>query len=147
MKIELKRKYNKEEIFLIGFVLYLIQSFMRTTMFKEIIPVRIFSVVKYIGLIFVLYKIIDDKYTIKRILVIFMILTAFLVTLIESTYSILLEYFILIIGAKDVEWKKIVNLYFKTICILLILTIISAKLGIIENLVYFRKSNGRKKDR
>ncbi|MCI8291274.1 MAG: hypothetical protein HFJ25_03350 [Clostridia bacterium] len=143
MKIELKRKYNKEEIFLIGFVLYLIQSFMRTTMFKEIIPVRIFSVVKYIGLIFVLYKIIDDKYTIKRILVIFMILTAFLVTLIESTYSILLEYFILIIGAKDVEWKKIVNLYFKTICILLILTIISAKLGIIENLVYFRKSNGR----
>lgn len=143
MKLNLKTKYNKEEIFLIGFALYLVQAFLKTTMFKEVLPLKILSIIKYIGLVLVLYKIIDDKYTIKKILIILITFMAFCITLFQSTYSILLEYFILIIGAKDVKFRKIINLYFKISLLLLILTIISAKLGIIENLVYFRRSNGR----
>ena len=134
---------DKEKMFLMGFSIYLIQSFLRTTMFTEMVPSILFNILRLLGIGLVLFKIIFDKYTIKKIAVIFITVIMFFFTLIESTYSILLEYAILIIGAKDVSFKKIINIYFKINMVLLLITIISSKIGIIEDLVYYRAKNDR----
>lgn len=132
---------NKERIFFIGFSLYLIQAFIRTTMYKEIIPFSILKLIKTIAIILVLVEIITDKYTIKKIIIIIGTLVFFGFSLMESTYSILLEYSILIIGAKDISFRKIVKIFFYIELPLLLITIISSQIGIIQDLVYYRSDH------
>ena len=62
---------DKEKMFLMGFSIYLIQSFLRTTMFTEMVPSILFNILRLLGIGLVLFKIIFDKYTIKKIAVIF----------------------------------------------------------------------------
>lgn len=134
---------NKETIFLIGFSFYLIQAFLKTTMFREVIPSFLFSFIKLVGISLVVFKIGVEKYTVKKILILFITFIIFFLSFWKSTYSILLEYAIFVIGAKGISFKKIANLYFKINFVLLMITIISSQIGIIEDLVYYRKDKDK----
>ncbi len=143
MTLRSKITLDKKMVFLIGFSLYLIQSFLQTTMYIKVIPSTIFRLIRLVSIALVMMKIMTDKYSINQLAIIFITLILFGFSLIESTYSILLEYTILIIGAKDISFNRIVKVFFKVELILLIITIISSNIGIIEDLVYIRSKNNK----
>lgn len=99
---------------------------------------------EYIPLVIVVILISLDKYSYKKILVLFIIVCLFILSMLISQYRILIEYLIFIVGAKNVSLHRITKVYLLTGCVLLIITIISAKMGIIENLIYIR--NGKRRE-
>lgn len=131
---------TKENLYLIAFFLYLFQAFLNTTMFIYKIPKMTFvlNLLSYLAVGLVIIKILLDTYKKKEIVSFFIIVIVFLISMIESSYKVLLTIIIFIIGARQVSLKKMVKIYFYLSTILLIITVISAKIGIIENLIYYR---------
>ncbi len=131
---------TKENLYLIAFSLYLFQAFLKTTMFIYKIPKLSFILnsLSYLAIGLVIIKILLDTYRKKEIIGFFIIIIAFFISMIESSYKVLLTIIIFIIGARQVSLKKMVKIYFYLSTVLLIITVISAKIGIIENLTYYR---------
>lgn len=131
---------KKENLFLIAFSLYLFQAFLKTTMFHYRFPQLnfLYSLLSYLSIGLVLLKVLLETYNEKKIISFFVIMLIFFVSAIESSYRVLLTIVIFVIGAKDVSLKKMAKIYFYLSTILLIITILSAKIGIIRNLIYYR---------
>ena len=137
-------KLNKERVFYIGFSLYLIVAFIRTTMFIDIIPSIFLKFLKYLELAFIFCKIIFmQKYSKNKLIIAICCGFIFLLSFCFSTYRLLLEYLLIIIAAKDVPIKKIIKIYLIIVIPMLIITIVCSKLGVIENLIYSRNGKMR----
>lgn len=129
---------KNEQLYLIAFSIYLIKEFLSNTMFKYSLPPVLFECLKWSALFLVIIKICFEKYDKSKILI---IATAFILVIFASytsTYKSLFMLLIFVIGAKNVSFKKIAKTYFFIVLPLLFFTIISSKLGIIEDLVYIR---------
>lgn len=135
---------SKEDVFIMAFSLYYIQAFLRTTMFVNSLPNIFFSIMKFSSFFLVLTKILFmDKYSSKKIIRIISITCLFIFSTFFSSYRVLMEYLIFILGANEVSLRKVVKTYLVIGILLLIVTIICAKLGIIENLIYQREGKKR----
>ena len=83
------------------------------------------------------YMILKPK-NIDSIILILIILAAFLISRDRSAIGSVLETGLLIIGAKEIDYKKILKVYLGVQIPLTIITLIAGQLGIIENLTYYR---------
>lgn len=138
---KIKIKLNKEQVFFIGFSLYLLANFLYTTMFTMVIPIILIKLIKYFGLLLILYKVVFmEKYHKKEIILMLVCGSIFAISFFASTYKNLLEYLLIIFGAKDISINKIIKNFLKIIVSFLIITIISSKIGLIENLTYIRNN-------
>lgn len=129
---------KNEQLYLLAFAIYLVKEFLGNTMFAYSLPPIVLQCLKWSSLILVLFKICFDRYHKQKMLIVGIVFILISLSSYISTYKSLFIFLIFIIGAKNVEFKKIVKVYFYLILPLLIFTIISSKLGIVEDLVYYQ---------
>ena len=133
-------QYLPEVMVLVGFVLYYLSQFKYTTMFQ--FPFTKIKIVKYSGLLLIALKVIifdRKKYSMKQYLLIFVVMVLLIITAIFSTYRILLEYLLVILGFRNINYKKVLYCFMITCSISLLITMFCSKVGIVENVITYRK--------
>lgn len=132
---------NGECMYLLGFTVMLFRDTMITTMFP-------FSEnVSHICLIILLTLIcgkilLFDNYSLKMLIAVIMMLACGVLVALSSGYIYPFQWLLLIIGAKDVSFEKIVRLYLIVNISIVSLAFCASMLGIIENLVYIENKTG-----
>ena len=110
MKDVVSKENNKivnEGLFIIGLICFLISKFIDITMLRDEKYVYIIiCALKYIGLISALIKIVLEKYSYKEYMYIVGAGAVLLITTFYTKNKFLLEYFIIIISCKNIEFKK-----------------------------------------
>lgn len=134
-------KKNLKEIMLFtGFIMYYVSQFYYQTMFE--FPLIIIRILKYGGLLLIAIKIVAfNEFTLKEWLLATAIGILFAITAYFSSYRVLLEYLLVVMGFKNINYKKILILFLSVCSLSLLITIICCKIGIIENVITYR-SNG-----
>lgn len=130
---------NGELIYKTGFIFYFIVSFLQTTTFFDYFGPNTLHRLSYIGLAVILFKIFFvDKQNISNFIINVLILILLVITWRTSGEFLMLPMGILILGARNVNFREIIKLYFGVGLIILISTLGSSLLGIIKNLTYHR---------
>ncbi|MGB8452079.1 MAG: hypothetical protein WCD89_07075 [Anaerocolumna sp.] len=131
---------NENNIFLFGFSIFYIQQFLQTTMFESLLPNVVFQVLRFIGVGIIVTKIILFGSRMKKYTLFFqiIIIISFVLAYKMSTYNRLIYLCLIMIGTRNVNFRKLIKVYFYLSFFLTLGTIISSNIGIIENLQYFR---------
>lgn len=131
-------------IFFTAFLVYLINQVLKTTMFNVYIGDSVSTIVNLFAMLMLMIKImIFDKYTFKNIVIMGLLGVASIIIYRASSYIDLIYLVIFIIAAKNVDFKKIVQIFLYVKIIITILAMIACKLGLIEHIVYFRDGKYR----
>ena len=134
-------KYNNQ-IFTAGICMYVFAIIMSDyTIIGNYIPEFLFSCIKYLSVAISILKIafIDIKtYSIKQRKNVILLTTLVLIISIVSKNRTILQIFLLILGMKDINFKKIARAIFWLELILLSLTVFASVTGIIENRIITR---------
>jgi hypothetical protein len=135
-----KHKKKKElfiAFYLIIYSLFLIKTFLDTTMFKISWPDITLFILFELAIIFIGTKVLlIDKHSKNEMLFSIFLAVCFLGTYINTGYISLIAVLILILGAKDAPSRKLIQLYCVIAGIILVITILSSQVGLVENLVY-----------
>jgi len=141
MLLDCIESQKKQKLFitfyLIIYFAILVKDFLDTTMFlirwPDVIPlILVESTLLLIGTKILLI----DKHSKKEIWFYIFISVGFLGTALYTGYIFLLVDLLLILGAKNVPFRKLVQLYCGIVGTLLVITIVSSQVGLVENLVY-----------
>lgn len=129
-----------EALYLLILAALIAWSFLNTTKFEVIWPEYLYSDLKAILLLIIILKAgYTGNYNRMDILLIFIIGSTILFNVSRNGYVELEILLLLIIGAKGIDFRKIVRIYFIITAVLLFITIIAALSGKIENLVYLQE--------
>ena len=144
-----KCKYiNKEFIFAGGYLflltVYLSRLFLDTTMwYLGWAPHNFLLFIKLCAICILVKIIFYDKWSIKEALFGILFSAVCLIVYLKTGYRETLDLLILVIGAKDVNFRDIVKVYFATGVTLLIITMLASLVGIIPNLIYYKDNHIR----
>ncbi len=133
--------HNGEVLFLLGFAVYMFRSIMLTTMFNfpGILSAGCLGMaILLIGLKIVLF----DTYTRKMF---FLVITVFFcagLIYINSGYFSVMIWLLIVIGAKDVPFSKLLKVYLLLNISIFVLTVCASFMDIIENLAYDTGNRG-----
>ena len=131
-------------IFNMAFVLYFIQAFLNTTMYTEIINNNYFDIINIICILLILVKVIFfDNYDMFYIISAFYLTILVMVIFYTSNDHTPLSAVLFILGARNIDFSKFLKLYFTISFVLMILVILSSKVGWIINLTYYRGTTMR----
>lgn len=134
-----------EYIYLIVFAVYMGIAFLGSTMFEITWPTYIHKDLRAILLIVILLRIgYGNQYTIRDILMVAVIGIICVLFINRKGYEDICNIFLLVIGAKGISFKKIIQVYFFVSVMLLCITIYAAISGNIENLVYYQAGRRRR---
>lgn len=130
---------NGEKIFLFALTVSLAASFIINTTFMSFIEIKHLNWINYlmIGLLLIKIYIFDSFSWIQYLIITCLAFLGF-ISWRKTNYSNLWILITFIIGAKNVNFDKIVKRYFNVNFTLLILTIIYSLIGIIKNLKFLR---------
>lgn len=133
-------KCNLSEIFFLGiFVVWLILTYSWTTMAHIPWPPFFYFCVQIgIGLAVLFRYMVMRPADIKKILFVFLIIGSFVIARRYSGVDALLETGLLIAGANDIDYRKILKVYLIVEIPMTICTMIAGYTGVITNLVYHR---------
>ena len=133
-------KCNLSEIFFLGiFAVWLILTYSWTTMVHIPWPPFFYFCVQIgIGLAVLFRYMVMRPADIKKILFVFLIIGSFVIARRYSGVDALLETGLLIAGANDIDYRKILKVYLIVEIPMTICTMIAGYTGIITNLVYHR---------
>lgn len=126
-------------LYFFAFLINFIPAFLMTSMYSTMMPIKIFYYCSYLSALIILFKIFLFDHFSKSSAWFYMISIPLLFLtwkISDSDYAFITGIFIL--GARNIEFKKIVRWYLTAGTSLLILVMISAGLGIIQNLAYVR---------
>lgn len=133
-----------ELIYLLAFSLYFTFCMLDTTMLNNYINSQLRMFITFISILLILFKILFlDKYSFINIVIISMFIGVVLIISYISGYKDLLYLSFMIIGAKNVSFKKIIKIYLIIVSSITIIAMIAAHLNIIENIVYYRNGKPR----
>lgn len=133
-------KTVKDGLFALGLICFLISKFIDITMLRdEPYMYIVISALKYIGLMSALIKIVIEKYNYKEYMYMIAGGIVLFVTTIYTKNKFLLEYFVIILSCKNIEFKKIVKIFFWVDLYLLLLTMLEAKIGLIDSFIGYRE--------
>lgn len=133
-----------ELLYFLSFSIYLINAMLNTTMFNVYLSNGIKKVCLLVSIFLILFKIlIFDRYSIKNIIYIGILFIIMLVAGILSGYKNLLLLALLIVGAKDVSFKRIIKIYLTITISITIIAMIAVKFGVIEHIIYYRNGKAR----
>lgn len=128
-----------ELIYELGFVCYFVIAFIQTTTFLDFFGKNTLHDLSYFGLAIILFKIFFiDNQKLSLFISNIVILGLLAITWRISGEFTMLPMGILILGARNVDFRLIVKLYFGIGIIILALTGCASLMGIIKNLVYHR---------
>lgn len=131
-------------LYIFSFLSYYVLSFMKLTTYTSYISQNVFVRLSYVLITILLMKIYffdnnDAKWIITD--TVFFLLS---ILVWRKTHSLdILMYVLLILGARNVNFRALINLFFKIGIILLVFTILSSQFGIIKDLVYLRNGVAR----
>lgn len=133
-------KCNLSEIFFLGiFAVWLILTYSWTTMAHIPWPPFFYFCVQIgIGLAVLFRYMVMRPADIKKILFVFLIIGSFVIARRYSGADALLETRLLIAGANDIDYRKILKVYLIVEIPMIICTMIVGYTGVITNLVYHR---------
>lgn len=133
-------KCNLSEIFFLGiFAVWLILTYSWTTMAHIPWPPFFYFCVQIgIGLAVLFRYMVMRPADIKKILFVFLIIGSFVIARRYSGADALLETGLLIAGANDIDYRKILKVYLIVEIPMTICTMIAGYTGVITNLVYHR---------
>lgn len=140
-----KIKNNQQEIgkalFLLSFVIFIISSNLRLTMFPAQYQmfVNVCVGLEYISIFMCIIKIIffNDSST-KQLLILLFIGILLAISAKEARSHDVLNAYVFICGSRNIGLKSIFKTSFWTMLSILVITIFSSKFGILFNLAYFR---------
>lgn len=148
MLFDYPRSRHKQEIFialyLILYSTFLTYNFLGTTMFK--IPyIETSELIMFeLALIIIGIKImLIDGHSKKETLLFIFLTVSFLGAVVYTGYGFLAIPLLFILGAKNVPFKKTIQLFCIITGSLLLITILASQLGLVENLVYTRGAHTR----
>ena len=128
---------NGERLFLLAFFFYMTTASLLTTMFQVGGP--ILTSVNFLLIGSILFKIIAfDHYTEKELCFAAGLLGDAVVVMIFSGYKEVFYFAVILLGAKNVPFIKILKVYLLVTAAVLLSAFIASRLGIIEDLVYER---------
>lgn len=129
-----------EYIYFCVFIMWLSISFLYTTRFDMNWVEPYYTLLHLVLIGVVLAKACYCKtYSIWEICMVFILYVAFSFSISRNEYKELMDLFLLIVGAKDISFKKLLKAYAGTLGILLLFTMGMALTGRIENLIYFQE--------
>ena len=133
-------KCNLSEIFFLGiFAVWLILTYSWTTMAHIPWPPFFYFCVQIgIGLVVLFRYMVMKTSDIKKILFILLVIGSFIIARRYSGADALLETRLLIAGANDIDYRKILKVYLIVEIPMIICTMIVGYTGVITNLVYHR---------
>ncbi len=130
-----KNPQNGEDLFFYGFILFIFRGIMGTTMFPYI--GIIFKICFGIAILLLTVKIIlFDKYTLKMLIAVISMFACSVAVFLSSGYFAPFLWILLIVAAKDVPFRKILQVYLLMNITIMGLAFIASLLGVIENLAY-----------
>lgn len=133
-----------EQIYLFAFCFYFILAFLQTTTYIAYISENASQKLSLIAVVLLLIKIfIYDKNSLKSFIINILAL-GFLVVVWRTSHDV--KFFSLgmfVLGARNVNFKKVIYLYLSIGTIFLIFTIGSSLSGLIKNLIYYRGTDTR----
>lgn len=137
-------KINGELIFLIAFSIYFISNSLALTMYSYMIPSLIGTTVRGIICALLIFKFIEfDIFSSKEVLIFGSLALLSLIVSITSDNKNIFFLMLLIMGAKNVNFVKIMKTYLFLSVSILLLTVTSAQIGVIANLKFFRGGDPR----
>jgi len=133
----LSKKINGEQLYLITFSIYLFFAFLRNSTFNPFIGSRIFNLVSYLVFAILVFKIFFfDNYNLKCLVIILICLLISLVSWRMSSSNLIIVMTAFILAARNVSFREIIKWYFIINLIFLLMVILFALFGVIQNLVY-----------
>lgn len=146
-KIEMKWEaisYEKkcdlsEKIFLCALGVWIAFAFQWITMFQIEWPEHLYFYIKvFVAMAAIFRYMVLKPNNIDTLILAIIILASFLISNNRTGIDLLWETGFLIIGAREIYYKKILKVYLAIEIPFTIITLLAAKMGIIENLIYHR---------
>ena len=131
-----------EAVYLLGLFVFYTQAFLDTTMIAYVIPQETIPVLKAVAFAFVAIKIALTDYShssVFRGFIVLLIVFASVLTNRIGGYAAPLQFLIMVIGAKGVNFDRIARLFLWSSVVLTLVTISSALSGAVENVVVPRR--------
>ena len=133
--------HNGELLFFIGFIIYLGRNTWITTTFP--FPNIINKLCLLLPLLLIVLKIFFfDSYRVKPLLILCLSMIVSLMIYCSSGYLNVLFWLLLVLGSKDISFKKILEIYLLITGSIVLLAFCSSLLGVIENYQYVTTSRG-----
>lgn len=130
-----------DDLFLIGYAMYLATTVWVTTMFPMTKMVQ--ALCMLISLIFIAIKIfLYGKYSMKKVLILVVTGLCCVVGLYRNHYVYPLIWFVLIAGSDQVPFEKILKVYLLIVGAIVFLAFAASMLGVIPNLQYETSTRG-----
>lgn len=131
-------------LYLTIYALFLVKTILDTTMFHIPWPSATLSYLFLLAFIFIGAKmLLIDKPHSKELWAYIFLIFCFLGTFIHTGYLSLAAVLILILGAKNVPFERLIQVYCWIAGIIILITMVSSQLGLVENLVYVRGTTSR----
>lgn len=143
-KMNKKSRINPGEMVYLAFMLVVVvRHFLSTTMFFYRDIESVLSVVTFVLGVFVTFKLVVDWTRYWRchdVAVLIVTVSVLIVANLYIHHNYVWEYILLILGARHIDFKKILKTYVIIIGTMVVMTIGMSLLGWVENLVYYRNS-------
>lgn len=137
-----KNPQNGENLFFTGFIIYMFWSIMRTTMFPH--SGMAFNMCLVLSVVILVMKIfLFDVYTFKMFIAVAGMFACSAIVLVSSGYFWPFLWVLMIVSAKDVPFRKILQIYLLMNISIMGLAFIASLLGVIENLAYTSADLGK----
>ncbi len=125
------------QIYLLAFSIFLCGECLGTTMFQ--IPGRVYVLVKAVAVVLIAIKIIlFDQYRARSFWIMVCMLAVGALVIVSSGYTEAFFWICMVVGAKNVPFKKILQIYLIISVSIVLLAFCASLLDVIENLQYER---------
>lgn len=130
--------------YLVAFTFYLMNTFLNHTMYNSLSSYGLMKIVFFSAVIlFLVLKVLFiDSFTLKEIILYSLIILLVCVISLKSGDRQLITLTMIVLGAKNVNFRNVLITFFITTILLLIFTYLSTVFDIIPNLEYFRVRDG-----
>lgn len=130
-------KLSPEQLYLSCFALYLASVTIQTTTFGTYYPHRLGTVIQLLTLAVMVGKVVFlDDLTLNQILVDLGLLSIGTVVLLTSGMHAIIVTVLLVLAARQVEFKKIVTVYLCVVGGILLIAFAAAEIGLIQNITF-----------
>ena len=128
-----------EKLYIVVLILWISYFFLNTTTFRVQWPEFYYTSIRiaFVAIIF-MRACYSKTYSYIELGIIGILFVCFSFAVYRNGYTELKDALLVIFGAKDISFKKLLKIYSGTIGILLLLTIILALRGYIDNLIYYQ---------
>lgn len=131
-------------LYIISFLTYYFFSFMKLTTYTAFVSPSWITRISYLIVLFLLLKIyFFDKLSIGWFIGNSCLILLGVVVWRKTRQVDILMYILLVLGAKHIDFRAVINWFFKVGLIMFIFIIISSQIGVIKDLVYIRHGVAR----